>query len=112
MVYSESEEERAKMIKELDLNFFVCGWSRYELDEYITEKTLAGMIYHGIGVKPSYWTDNHPRLNIRFVEGIYRMDQLRSHGVDKELVLTGFTKLDPLFYQNPNFENFRSQKKS
>ena len=109
MVYSESEEERAKMIKELDLDFFVCGWSRYELDEYITEKTLAGMIYHGIGVKPSYWRDNHPRLNIRFVEGIYRMDQLRSHGVDKELVLTGFTKLDPLFSQNPGFDEKLAQ---
>ena len=109
MVYSESEEERAKMIKELDLDFFVCGWSRYELDEYISEKTLAGMIYHGIGVKPSYWRDNHPRLNIRFVEGIYRMDQLRSHGVDKELVLTGFTKLDPLFSQNPDFDEKLAQ---
>ena len=109
MVYSESEEERAKMIKELDLDFFVCGWSRYELNEYISEKTLAGMIYHGIGVKPSYWRDNHPRLNIRFVEGIYRMDQLRSHGVDKELVLTGFTKLDPLFSQNPGFDEKLAQ---
>ena len=109
MIYSESEEERAKMMKELDLDFFVCGWSRYELDEYISEKTLAGMIYHGIGVKPSYWLDNHPRLNIRFVEGIYRMDQLRSHGVDKELVLTGFTKLDPLFSQNPGFDEKLAQ---
>ena len=109
MIYSESEEERAKMMKELDLDFFVCGWSRYELDEYISEKTLAGMIYHGIGVKPSYWLDNHPRLNIRFVEGIYRMDQLRRHGVDKELVLTGFTKLDPLFSQNPSFDEKLAQ---
>ena len=109
MIYSESEEERAKMMKELDLDFFVCGWSRYELDEYISEKTLVGMIYHGIGVKPSYWRDNHPRLNIRFVEGIYRMDQLRSHGVDKELVLTGFTKLDPLFSQNPGFDEKLAQ---
>ncbi len=109
MIYSESEQERAKMMKELDLDFFICGWSRYELDEYISEKTLAGMIYHGIGVKPSYWRDNHPRLNIRFVEGIYRMDQLRSHGVDKELVLTGFTKLDPLFSQNPSFDEKLAQ---
>ena len=109
IIYSESEEERAKMMKELDLDFFVCGWSRYELDEYISEKTLAGMIYHGIGVKPSYWRDNHPRLNIRFVEGVYRMDQLRSHGVDKELVLTGFTKLDPLFSQNPSFDEKLAQ---
>ena len=109
MIYSESEEERAKMMKELDLDFFVCGWSRYELDEYISEKTLAGMIYHGIGVKPSYWRDNHPRLNIRFVEGKYRMDQLRSHGVNKGLVLTGFTKLDPLFSQNPSFDEKLAQ---
>ena len=109
IIYSDSEQERAKMMKELDLDFFVCGWSRYELDEYISEKTLAGMIYHGIGVKPSYWRDNHPRLNIRFVEGIYRMDQLRSHGVDKELVLTGFTKLDPLFSQNPGFDEKLAQ---
>ena len=109
MIYSESEEERAKMMKELDLDFFICGWSRYELDEYISEKTLAGMIYHGIGVKPSYWLDNHPRLNIRFVEGIYRMNQLRSHGVDKELVLTGFAKLDPLFSQNPGFDEKLAQ---
>ncbi len=109
MIYSESEQERAKLMKELDLDFFICGWSRYELDEYISEKTLAGMIYHGIGVKPSYWRDNHPRLNIRFVEGIYRMDQLRSHGVDKELVLTGFTKLDPLFSQNPSFDEKLAQ---
>jgi hypothetical protein len=109
MIYSDSEQERAKMMKELDLDFFICGWSRYELDEYISEKTLAGMIYHGIGVKPSYWLDNHPRLNIRFVEGIYRMNQLRSHGVDKELVLTGFTKLDPLFSQNPGFDEKLAQ---
>ena len=109
IIYSDSEQERAKMMKELDLDFFICGWSRYELDEYISEKTLAGMIYHGIGVKPSYWRDNHPRLNIRFVEGIYRMDQLRSHGVDKELVLTGFTKLDPLFSQNPGFDEKLAQ---
>jgi hypothetical protein len=37
------------------------------------------------------------------------MDQLRSHGVDKELVLTGFTKLDPLFSQNPIFDEKLAQ---
>ena len=55
------------------------------------------MIYHGIGVKPSYWRDNHERLDLRFVEGPYRMEQLRSHGIETDLVLTGFIKLDPLF---------------
>ncbi|GIQ98193.1 MAG: hypothetical protein CM15mP4_0300 [Candidatus Neomarinimicrobiota bacterium] len=35
------------------------------------------MMYHGIGVKPSYWRDNSDRLNIRFVESEYRVNQLR-----------------------------------
>ena len=56
-----------------------------------------GMIYHGIGVKPSYWRDNHQRLDLRFVEGEYRVDQLRDYGVKTDLALTGFIKLDPLF---------------
>jgi len=50
-------------------------------------------------VKPSYWRDNRARLDIRFVEGQYRLDQLRNHGIETDLALTGFTKLDPLFNQ-------------
>tara|TARA_B100000029_G_scaffold13726_4_gene14435 strand:- start:320 stop:1456 length:1137 start_codon:yes stop_codon:yes gene_type:complete len=101
VIYEDKEKERAQKIKELDLDVFICGWSRYELQNYMPEKTLAGMIYHGIGVKPSYWRDNHYRLNLRFAEGQYRIDQLRSHGIETDLALTGFTKLDPLF----NFKN-------
>ena len=65
--------------------------------DFVNDKTLVGMIYHGIGVKPSYWLDNNDRLDLRFVEGEYRMNQLRNNGVKTDLTLTGYIKLDPLF---------------
>ena len=58
------------------------------------------MAYHGIGIKPSYWRDNHKKLDIPFVEGLLRMSQFRQNGIKIELELTGFMKLDNLFRKN------------
>ena len=55
------------------------------------------MIYHGIGIKPSYYRDHNKRLDIRFIEGSFREKQLRNYGVETDLELVGFAKLDPLF---------------
>ena len=96
-ISAQNEEEREKKIRDLDLDVFICGWSRYDIDHFVNDKTLVGMAYHGIGIKPSYWRDNHSRLDIRFVEGPYRMDQLREKGIETDLALTGFMKLDYLF---------------
>lgn len=97
VISGSDEEERARRIRALKPHAFICGWSRYALDDFVPESTLVGMIYHGIGVKPSYWRDNHPRLNLRFVEGPYRKRQLREKGILTDLEVTGFAKLDPLF---------------
>ena len=99
-ISGDNEEERKKNIRDLDLDVFICGWSRYDIDQFVNEDTIVGMAYHGIGIKPSYWRDNHARLDIRFVEGPYRMDQLRKKGIETDLALTGFMKLDYLFQEN------------
>jgi len=99
-ISGDNEEERKKNIRDLDLDVFICGWSRYDIDQFVNEDTIVGMAYHGIGIKPSYWRDNHARLDIRFVEGPYRMDQLRKKGIETDLALTGFMKLDHLFQEN------------
>lgn len=96
-IFADTEEERAKKIRSLNPDVFICGWSRYPVEQFVPESTLVGMIYHGIGVKPSYWTDNHPRINVRFVEGQFRIEQLRAKGAKADLELTGLVKLDPLF---------------
>ena len=102
-IFHEDEDIRKTEIKKLNLDVFICGWSRYEIESYVSKTTLVIMIYHGIGVKPSYCTDNNKRLDVRFVEGQYRIDQLRKHGVDTDLVLTGYIKLDSLFNKNFNY---------
>ena len=99
-IEANSESDRQKKIRDLDLDVFICGWSRYDLNRYVSPKTLVVMIYHGIGIKPSYWLDNHERIDLRIVEGPYRMKQLRENGVKTNLALTGFIKLDPLFQKN------------
>ena len=96
-IFHNDESIRSEKIKNIGLDVFICGWSRYDIDNYVNTNTLVAMIYHGIGVKPSYWRDNHPRLDLRFVEGEYRINQLREHGVKTDLSLTGYIKLDPLF---------------
>lgn len=100
VISEDNEEKRAKTIRGIEPDVFICGWSRYPLAQFVTDKTLVGMIYHGIGVKPSYWRDNHSRLDIRFVEGPYRIKQLKDNGIKTDLVLTGFTKIDPLIHNS------------
>ena len=109
-IFHENEDIRKTKIKKLNLDVFICGWSRYEIESYVSKTTLVIMIYHGIGVKPSYWRDNNKRLDVRFVEGQYRIDQLRKHGVDTDLVLTGYIKLDSLFNKNSNY--FKDKEES
>ena len=99
-ISGETEKDRQDKIKALDLDVFICGWSRYDIENFVKDKTLVAMIYHGIGIKPSYWLDNHERLDIRFVEGPYRINQLREKGIKTDLALTGFIKLDELFQNN------------
>ena len=99
-IFGRTEEERKRKIKDLDLDVFICGWSRYDIENFVNKKTLVGMVYHGIGIKPSYWRDNHKRLDVRFVEGPYRIQQLKENGVKTDLSLTGFMKLDYLFQKN------------
>ena len=100
LVIADTENDRQRKIKNLNLDFFICGWSRYDIDRYVTKKTYVGMIYHGIGIKPSYWLDNHKRLDMRFVESKYRVQQLKQNGIKTNLELTGFIKLDPIFQKN------------
>ena len=54
------------------------------------------MVYHGIGLKQSYYKDTNSRINIRAVESAARFDELKKDG-HQNLLLTGYTKLDRLF---------------
>ena len=46
--------------------------------------------------KNSYYTDIDDRVNLRAIESLDRFNELKDQG-HKNLILTGFTKLDRLF---------------
>ena len=62
----------------------------------VNENTIVVMVYHGIGLKNSYYTDVNNRINLRAIESLDRFNELKNQGY-KNLILTGFTKLDRLF---------------
>jgi len=93
---AKSEKARQKEILARNFDVTVLGKSGHA-DEYCSANTLAVLLYHGIGVKSCYYTDYNPRINVRYVEGRYRFDELKRRGVSTELVVTGFPKLDSLF---------------
>ena len=105
MIISEDENERVKIIKNEKFNIIVVG-NVGQLNDIVDKDTLAIMVYHGIGLKQSYYNDIDNRIDLRSVESKSRILELKEHG-HQNLVLTGFTKCDPLI-KSENFLNLES----
>ena len=105
MIISEDENERVKIIKNEKFNIIVVG-NVGQLNDIVDKDTLAIMVYHGIGLKQSYYNDIDNRIDLRSVESKSRMLELKEHG-HQNLVLTGFTKCDPLV-KSENFLDHES----
>ena len=105
MIISEDENERVKIIKNEKFNIIIVG-NVGQLNDIVDNDTLAVMVYHGIGLKQSYYNDIDNRIDLRSVESKSRMLELKEHG-HQNLVLTGFTKCDPLV-KSENFLDFES----
>ena len=94
-IIEEIESERILKIKEYEFDVVIVG-NIGQLNKIVdSDDVLTVMIYHGIGLKQSYYNDIDPRIDLRSVESESRMKELKSHG-HKNLALTGFTKCDPL----------------
>ena len=99
-IIDEDEDKRIELIKYEKFDVVVVG-NVGQLNNIVSNETLAVMVYHGIGLKQSYYNDIDARIDLRSVESELRMIELKKHG-HQNLVLTGFTKCDPLI----NKENF------
>jgi hypothetical protein len=105
MIISDDENERVKIIKNEKFDIIIVG-NVGQLNNIVDNETLAVMVYHGIGLKQSYYNDIDNRIDLRSVESKSRMLELKKHG-HQNLVLTGFTKCDPLV-KSENFLNLES----
>lgn len=69
------------------------------LQDTLPEGTRSALIYHGIGIKECYYEPRLAQLDVRFVEGPFRLRELQRRYPQATFVDVGFPKLDPLFRQ-------------
>jgi len=96
IIDAENEAERRRKILNRRFDITLFGKST-RAGDYCSENTLAVLLYHGIGVKSCYYTDYDPRIDVRYVEGDYRVREFEKRNLKTQLVVTGFPKLDALF---------------
>ena len=93
-IESDNEKNRIDKIIKNEFSIIIIG-NIGQLNKLVSDRTLVVMVYHGIGLKNSYYTDINDRINLRSVEAEERFRRLEKDG-HSNLVLTGFTKLDRL----------------
>ena len=94
-ITADSEPKRVEKIYNEGFDIIVVG-NVGKLNKIVNDKTIAIMVYHGIGLKQSYYNDSTDRINLRAIESLERFTELKNKG-HKNIILTGFTKLDRLF---------------
>ena len=105
---ADTEDKRIKKLNDENFDIIIVG-NVGQLNKISSSRALVVMVYHGIGLKQSYYTDIDPRVDIRSVESVARFNELKSHGHDN-IVLTGYTKLDRLVnFSDPEIK-FTNQK--
>lgn len=77
----------------------------------------SAQLGHGIGPKTSYYTKSNHAMTVRFVEGEYRLNRLKTMYPEDTFVDVGFCKLDPIFNNEAidgalTLNNFSDDKKT
>ncbi|HET6725421.1 MAG TPA: CDP-glycerol glycerophosphotransferase family protein [Gammaproteobacteria bacterium] len=85
-------------------DWIVFGDGNFDQFSELSVGTHTALLYHGIGVKSSYYEKRTSLFDVRFTEGTFRHNVLRSMYPDARFEDVGFAKLDPLF--NPEYFNF------
>jgi CDP-glycerol glycerophosphotransferase (TagB/SpsB family) len=103
-ITADTESNRIDKIRKKSFDIIIVG-NVGKLNMIVNDKTIAIMVYHGIGLKQSYYNDTSSRINLRAIESLNRFNELRNKGHDN-LILTGYTKLDRLFTISDKEINF------
>jgi len=108
IIKADIEDERVEKIKSSKFDVIIVG-NIGQLKKIVSGSTIAVMVYHGIGLKQSYYNDIDQRIDIRSVESESRYNKLIDQG-HRNLALTGYTKLDPLILSKKNDKNNLKEK--
>lgn len=96
IIRGKTEKKRLAVCSSLKPDILFVG-NTGKIHELTKGNTLKVMIYHGIGLKTSYYKDTSSDIDIYAIESQERVDNMLAKGFKKKrLALCGFTKLDPL----------------
>ncbi len=91
VITSNSEIDRLRHLKQMNFDLIFVG-NKNTISKIKGNNSFSIMVYHGIGLKQSYYTDLTKEMDVICVESQYRKEQLNDLGFNA--VNTGFTKLD------------------
>ena len=92
-VNSQSEANEHYQVKKADWVFFS---NTFPYLDDLHGVSKSAQIGHGIGAKASYYSQSETPTTVRFVEGEYKTNRLRSLYPNNEFIDAGFSKLDPI----------------
>ena len=95
LISGNSELARVQALKGRGFDVIIVG-NVGQLHEIAAENSLVIMVYHGIGLKQTYYRDSSPRVNLRAVECQSRLAELRARGYP-----TAFSPASPCWIPSP-----------
>jgi len=94
-IFVDSEEESIEYYKSCDSNWIIFGNS-YKYISEIPSHIKTALINHGAGVKSVGYLPGMNQMDVRFVDGTHHYKELTKAFPDRNQVLVGFSKMDPL----------------
>tara|TARA_B100001250_G_scaffold5567_1_gene4664 strand:+ start:3389 stop:4444 length:1056 start_codon:yes stop_codon:yes gene_type:complete len=91
IIQANFEPQRRRIIKELNFDIIFIG-NKSSLTDIKGKNSFIVMLYHGIGLKNSYYTDLNQNIDLICVESQEREIALRENKYNA--IFTGFPKLD------------------
>lgn len=97
LITGETEEKRFSEIASRSFDLAFVGAKSAGFDIIRQQTTVVCSMAHGLGTKEAYFKDSPSDADIRFTEGPQHHNALKKRYPNLNLVLTGMSKLDPLF---------------
>ncbi|WP_223670976.1 CDP-glycerol glycerophosphotransferase family protein [Kangiella shandongensis] len=88
-------EERLNFYQQQSPDWVIFGHAA-EIARELNDICQTALILHGLGPKSTYYNASSAPIQYRFVESESRKNRLQQLYPDKNFVLTGYTKLDPI----------------
>jgi len=94
-VFVDSEQDASEYYKTCDSDWIIFG-NAFKYIEKIPPRIKTALINHGAGVKSVGYLPGMNKMDVRFVDGTHHFKELTKTFPNRNQVLVGFSKMDPL----------------